>query len=112
MISESYNPCMTDILRVTPDELREAGTGWNVEVLDLHATPPSLDSPSPWPTMLASAAVTGAAQAATADLHARIAGTAGTTQVSAASDDASEADAVDAVKEVISDVTKAVRDNT
>lgn len=102
---------MTDILRVIPDELRGAGTGWNAEVLDLHAAPPSLEPASPWPTMLASAAVTGAAQAATADLHARITGTAGATQVSAASYDANAADSVDAIKNVISTVTNAVRDN-
>jgi len=104
---------MTDILRATPDELRGASTGWNAEVFDLHAAPPSLEpSSSPWPTMLATAAVTGAAQAATADLHTRITGTAGATQVAAAGYDASESDAVDAIQEVISDITKAVRDNT
>lgn len=103
---------MTDILRVIPDELRGASTGWNAAVFDLHAAPPSLEPPSPWPTMLASAAVTGAAQAATADLHARITGTAGATQVSAASYDASAADSADAIQKVISTVTSAVREST
>lgn len=103
---------MTDIFRVIPDELRAASIGWSAEVFDLHAVPPSLESPEPWPTMLASAAVTGAAQAATADLHTRITGTAGATDLAAAGYDASEADAVDAVKKVISAVTNAVRENT
>lgn len=104
---------MTNILRATPDELRGASTGWSAEAFDLHAAPPSVEPSSfPWPTMLASAAVTGAAQAATADLHTRITGTAGATQVSAAGYDASESDAVDAFKEVISAVTNAVGNST
>lgn len=100
---------MPDILRVNPDDLRGASTGWNAEVFDLHAAPPSLDPAGGWPTMLASAAVTGAAQAATADLHTRIAATAGATQVSATRYDANEADAANAIKNVISTVTSAVR---
>jgi len=81
-------------------------------VFELHAAPPSLQPPAPWPTMLASAAVTGAAQAATADLHTRITGTAAATQLAAASYNASDADAADAINDVISAVTTAVGDNT
>jgi hypothetical protein len=103
---------MADILRVNSDELRGVSTSWNAEVFDLHAAPPALDPAGGWPTMLASAAVTGVAQAATVDLHTRITGTAEATQVSATRYDANEADAADAIKNVISTVTNAVRNNT
>ncbi|MDI3314559.1 MAG: hypothetical protein QJR12_09895 [Mycobacterium sp.] len=103
---------MTEIFRVIPDELRTAGAGWNAQVFELHAAPPQLELPSPWPTMLASAAVTGAAQAATADLHTRISTTAGATQVAATGYDANEADAVGVIKNVIATIPDAIREST
>jgi hypothetical protein len=102
---------MSGNFRVIPNELRGASTGWDAEVFDLHAVPPSLQPPAPWPTMLASVAVIGAAQAATAELHTRITDTAGATQVAAASYEANEAASADRLKNVITTISGAVRDN-
>jgi hypothetical protein len=103
---------MANSLRVNPEELRGASTVWGAEVLGLLAAPPSLEPPAPWPTVLASAAVTGVAQAATADLHTGITGTAGATQLAATSYEANQSDAVDLLHNVVSTVTDAVRRNT
>ncbi len=103
---------MADILRVNPEELRRAGAGWNAEVLDLDVAPLLIEPPAPWPTVLASAAVTGVAQAATVDLHTGITGTAAATQLAATSYEANQSDAVDLLNSVISTVTGAVRQST
>ncbi|WP_232070375.1 hypothetical protein [Mycobacterium noviomagense] len=103
---------MGDEMHVIPDELRGVGAGWHMEAFELHAAPPSLDPAGGWPTMIAAAGVTGAAQAATADLHTRITTTAGATQVAATVYQAADSDAADTVKEVITTVTDTVRKNT
>jgi hypothetical protein len=61
--------------------------------------------------MIAAAAVTGAGQAATADLHSRITGTAGATQVAATGYEVGDSDAADMIKDVITTVTDSVRRN-
>jgi hypothetical protein len=103
---------MADVFRVNPEELRGVSTAWDAEVLGLHAAPPSLESSAPWPTVFASAAVTSVAQAATADLHTGITGTAGATQLAATSYEANQSDAVDLLSDVISTATDAVRQIT
>jgi hypothetical protein len=103
---------MVDELLVIPEELWGASTGWHLEAAELHAVPPSLAPAGGWPTMLASAAVTGAAHAATADLHGRITTTAGATQVASIAYQAGDSNAADTIKGVISTVTDTVRKNT
>jgi hypothetical protein len=100
---------MGDEVRVNAEELREASSGWDAEVFELHAAPPSLQPPSPWPTMLASAAVTGAAQAATAGLHTDITTTAGATQVAATGYEVADSDAADTLKNVVTAISGAIR---
>jgi len=103
---------VTNPIRVSPDQLAAAGAGWSAQAFELHAAPPSLQMPTPWPTMLASAAVTGAAQGATADLHTRITGTAAATQLAAVTYTATDTDGADAINDVISAVTDAVKQAT
>ncbi|KZS54779.1 hypothetical protein A4G28_04075 [Mycobacterium ostraviense] len=102
-------PCMGDEVHVNPDGLRAASSGWHMEVSELHAALPSLQPPAPWPTMLAAAGVTGAAQVATADLHTQIAATAGMTQVAATGYEATDSDAADLLKNVAATITGTVR---
>jgi hypothetical protein len=102
---------MGENLHVRPEELRAASADWHMQASELHAVPPSLDPAGPWPTMIAAAAVTGAGQAATADLHSRITGTAGATQVAATGYEVGDSDAADMIKDVITTVTDSVRRN-
>jgi hypothetical protein len=99
-----------DGVRVNPEQLRAASSGWDAEVFELHAAPPSPQQPSPWPTMLVSAAVTGVAQAATAELHTQITTTAGATQVAATGYEVADSDAADALKNVGATVSGITRD--
>ncbi|BBU21825.1 hypothetical protein AWC32_05745 [Mycobacterium xenopi] len=104
--------CMGDELHVIPSELQGAGAGWHMEAAELHAVPPSLDPAGAWPTMVAAAAMTGVAQAATADLHSRITTTAEATQAAGTAYEVGDSNAADTIKNVITTVTDTVRKNT
>ncbi|KZS66401.1 hypothetical protein A4G28_04145 [Mycobacterium ostraviense] len=104
-----YNLRMGDNLRVDPAQLRVTSTRWHMEAFDLHAAPPALEPSGGWPSVLAAAGVTGAAQVATADLHTNIATTAGMTQVAATGYEVTDSDAADMLKNVVTTSTGTAR---